>query len=111
MERERDQIIHIINAMHSLLRHLLPENRPYAIFYLSSTWKEVMDLTYPLINMARPGLPPERFSAFERDRGETLKNLKRRLVELRYNIDGREAVRLISGGGRIEKVRYEYYQV
>ena len=91
----------LLAKMFSLKSLVLPANRNYLERYLSRIWTPVTELTTAL--RRTPGNEVLR-AKFQPHVDAEEARLRRNLEAFRYDIDARDALMLITGPGRIEKV-------
>ena len=100
--RYRDRIMGLFSHMFSMRPQIKAENRYWVDYYLRSVWPVAFELTQSL----RPANVSEHiedkfaaFAEFEEER------IRKNLEDIHYDIDALDTVYVVSGPGRIEKVR------
>ena len=87
--------------MFGMLPNILPENRIFTDEYLAGTWKALYEVTAAVEYRIVPdGLETRFVSYVEAEE----KRLQANLNDIRYDIDELDALTLVTGPGRIEKV-------
>ena len=96
------EIDRILDKMFAVKPHVLPANRRSVELYLDQIWSPITALTTGFRRADRNDVLEERFQSYvlaEEDR------LRDALERVRYDIDAPDTLQLITGPGRIEKVR------
>lgn len=88
--------------MEGIIPELRLENRGYAHEYFAMSWKAIHTLTAGLDNHPPPHSNQDRFKSYVETEEQRLKVI---LQAVDYTIDGHDTLSLVTGPGRIEKVR------
>lgn len=102
MFQQKTAINKIFNEMFSLLPVLLQENKSSARYYLDNTWQEVTTVSSCLESKWSSEFLKKIFKDYIE--GEE-NRIRRNLNDVKYKIDGQDTLYLVTGPGRIEKVR------
>ena len=95
------KIEEIFDAMIRLAYEVLPENRSVVEFYICRTWKEVTSFVQ---SIKREEGTEELISKFQPHVVAEEARLRQNLKDVKYQIDGPETFRIVSGEGRLETV-------
>ena len=98
----RDKIVEICAKMFSIRPLIHSSNRNAVDKYLQTVWKRVCTLTSSLVSTSQADTLQARFQSYV-DAEE--QRLREGLETVRYDIDAIDTLSLITGPGRIEKVR------
>ena len=95
----------LLEKMFSLKSLVPPANRRFIEQYLHSTWSLITELTTGFRRAEWNDLMREKFQAYV---SQQEKEMRGRLEKVRYDIDAADTLLLVTGPGRIEKVRFTY---
>ena len=88
--------------MEGVRSHVLPPNREAVDDYFNEVWDTIHTLTAAVISLQPEPNNPDKFKSFlEAEEARLAANLK----AVDYIIDGTDTLTLITGVGRVEKVR------
>jgi hypothetical protein len=90
---------------------VLPPNREAIDRYFASVWAVVHTLTAPMLSESSESSRPDDIKKFDSYLEAEEARLGNNLRAVDYIIDGIDTVPLISGIGRIEKVRIQQYSL
>ena len=91
----------VFNKMFGMLPKILPENRIFVDEYLAGTWTILYELIAAVESRTVPDGIESRFTSYVDAEG---KRLQANLNDIRYDIDELDALSLVTGPGRIERV-------
>ena len=97
----RDMVANILAKMFAIRADIHPTNRNAVDKYLRRVWMPISTLTSSLVRTSQPESLQARFKSYV-DAEE--KRLSKNLETVKYDIDGRDTLLLVTGPGRIEKV-------
>jgi hypothetical protein len=96
------QIEDLFAKMEGVRSHVLPPNREAIDDYFNEVWDPVHTLTAAVISLQSEPSSPDKFKPYlEAEEARLAANLK----AVDYTIDGTDTLTLITGVGRVEKVR------
>ena len=95
------KIKELFGKMFGMLPKILPDNRILTDRYLTCTWKAFYEVIAAVEHRTVPFGLSTRFASYVEAEE---KRLQANLDSIQYNIDGLDALNLVTGPGRIEKV-------
>ena len=96
------QIEELFAKMEGVRSHVLPPNREVIDDYFNDVWEPVHTLTAAVISLQPESNHPDKFKPYlEAEEARLAANLK----AVDYIIDGTDTLTLVTGVGRVEKVR------
>ena len=98
----RDKIDHIFTKMFAIRPYDHVFNRDSVDAYLYAVWKRTSTITSSVLGTQQPSSLWQRFHLYVDSEEE---RLRKNLQVARYSIDAMDTLSLITGGGRIERVR------
>ncbi len=102
MTRYAIEIDNLLDKMFALKKHVLPANRRSVEQYLDVVWSPITELTTGFRRIERSEVAEERFQSYV-DAEES--RLRDALKDINYDIDAADILQLVTGPGRVEKVR------
>ena len=91
----------LFNKMFGMLPNILAENRIFTDLYLGRVWKSLFEVIAAVEYRAVPDGLRARFALYVKAEE---KRLQANLNDIRYDIDELDALNLVTGPGRIERV-------
>lgn len=102
MTRYAEEIDRILDKMFSVKKFVLPANRRSVEQYLDTVWSPVTELTAGFRRIKKGDVMEKRFEAYVDAEESRLQNA---LQDINYQIDAVDILQLVTGSGRIDKVR------